>query len=567
MTQPLDGLSSVRGDHTAPLEKADVYAAFERVCTDHPGRCAVVSRHQRIELTYRELHAQAQRGAGGLSSLGLVSGDRLAVVSALRVEWIVLQFAAARLGLVLVPINCQLTPQEIEFALTAAECVALVIERHDNKPDVAAELSERLGFDVSGHSGIKRAAPSRLSHLITLNVITEDRAPATSPNGSDVLTWEDLLKRGDRAENAPPTASPNGDDVAAILFTSGTTGSPKGVALTHRGIVNNARLVGRRMGLCPGDRICSAMPLHHCGGLVLGNLLGVLSASAVVWPSARFSPKAMLDAAEAESCNVIFVVPTMAVALLSDPSFAWRDLSSVRLICMGGAYCSPQLGGDLLDKFGSSALSIVYGMTETSPVSFQTGLGASREESLTSVGVIQDHLEARIVDQDGAVTNVGVAGELWVRGYSVMDGYWNAPDASSEAVTSDGWMKTGDIAALSADGTCRIEGRKKDVIIRGGENIASAEIEDALRAHADIADAAVFGLPDDYYGEIVAAWVIVKEGCAFSSGALQTHCAERLAAFKAPAIIEQVEAFPTTASGKVQKAKIQDVFAARLVSE
>jgi fatty-acyl-CoA synthase len=352
-------------------------------------------------------------------------------------------------------------------------------------------------------------------------------------------------------------------DATNIQFTSGTTGLPKGATLSHRNIVNNGYMVGYRIGLSPADTVCIPVPLYHCFGMVMGNLACVAHGATMCFPGEGFDPASALAAVAAEGCTALYGVPTMFVAMLEHPEFDRHDLSSLRTGIMAGSLCPISVMQAVLDRMNMRDVTIAYGMTETSPVSFQSAMDDPIELRVSTVGQVQPHLEAKVIGPDGAVVPLGEKGELCTRGYSVMLGYWGDPEKTADVVDADGWMRTGDLATIDEHGYGRIVGRIKDMIIRGGENIYPREIEEHLLTHPDIVDAQIFGVPDAKFGEEVCAWVISRSG-GLSETAVIGHCRGKIAHYKVPRHVRLVEGFPLTVTGKVQKFQMREMMAAEL---
>ncbi len=349
-----------------------------------------------------------------------------------------------------------------------------------------------------------------------------------------------------------------------IQFTSGTTGFPKGATLSHRNILNNGYFVGARIGLSRADKLCIPVPLYHCFGMVMGNLACVVHGATMVYPAAAFEPLAVLEAVEQERCTALYGVPTMFIAVLNSPEFDRFDLSSLRTGIMAGSLCPIAVMREVISRMHMSAVTIAYGMTETSPVSFQSDMDDPLELRVSTVGRVQPHLEVKLVDEDGIVVPRGMPGELCTRGYSVMLGYWNDPERTAEAIDGEGWMQTGDLATMDENGYCSIVGRIKDLVIRGGENIYPREIEEFLLTHEAVADAQVIGVPDARYGEELCAWVVLRAGASLTDDALRDHCRGKIAHYKIPRYVRFVDAFPMTVTGKVQKFAMREAMVALL---
>jgi fatty-acyl-CoA synthase len=425
------------------------------------------------------------------------------------------------------------------------DCRALITAARFKTSDYIAMIRE-LVPELGSGGELKSARLPELRHVISIG--------AGSYPGC--LAFDRVLEQGKQLGNArldqiAPTLQM--DDAVNIQFTSGTTGLPKGATLSHHNLINNAFFVGEATGIESGSRVCIPVPLYHCFGMVMGNLGCVTHAATMVYPSEAFDPLKTLETVEAERCDVLYGVPTMFIAQLNHPEFRRFDLGSLRRGIMAGAPCPIEVMKEVASTMHMSEITIAYGMTETSPVSFQSSRDDALELRVSTVGRIQPHLEVKIVDREGRIVPRGEAGELCTRGYSVMLGYWNDEARTREAVDSAGWMHTGDLATIDDDGYCRIVGRIKDMVIRGGENIYPREVEEYLYAHPDIQDVQVFGVPDTKYGEELCAWIVTKAGAALDEATVRTFCQDRISHYKVPRYIRFVESFPSTVTGKVQK--------------
>jgi len=530
----MTNLSYVCGVGTEPLLYKTVGAMLEDAAARWGEREALIVRHQNIRWTYRELDEAADRLAAGLLHLGLGPGDRVGIWAPNRYEWIVTQFASAKAGLILVTINPAYRTSELEYALNKVGCKALVLAPSFKTSDYAAMLDQ-----------IRSKVPQ-----LRAAILTDDAPRAGFLRYADVAssgTAEDLARVRELRTQLQP------EDAINIQFTSGTTGLPKGATLSHHNIVNNGYFVARRMSFTENDRLCIPVPLYHCFGMVMGVLGCATHGAAMVFPGEAFEPKSVLEACEAERCTALFGVPTMFIAELEHPEFKRYDLRTLRTGVMAGAPCPVEVMKRVISDMHMKEVTIAYGMTETSPVSFQSGRDDTIEQRVSTVGAILPHLEVKIVDPEGRVTPRGERGELLTRGYSVMHGYWDDEDKTRQAIDPQGWMHTGDLATLDAIGYCNIVGRVKDLIIRGGENISPREIEEFLYRHPKIQDVQVFGIPDRRYGEVVCAWIKLKAGERSDAEAIRTFCKEQIAHFKVPTHIRFVQEFPMTVTGKIQK--------------
>jgi fatty-acyl-CoA synthase len=520
---------------------------LDRVVANHGDRIALVDRAQGTRWTWRDLRDRVDAFAAGLLALGLRRGDRIGIWSLNRAEWAITQFAAAKAGLILVTINPAYRLSEVEFALNKVGCTALVTETAFKTSDyigMVQTLASELATSVPG-----QLSAARLPHLHT--VIQFGGAPVPG-----AIPFDAVAARGGDAEQAALRGLAEQlqfDDPVNIQFTSGTTGSPKGVTLTHHNILNNGYFVGRAMRLTADDRICIPVPLYHCFGMVMGNLAALTHGCAMVYPGEGFDPLATLEAVQAERCTALYGVPTMFIALLDHPDFARFDLSSLRTGIMAGASCPIEVMRKVVERMHMREVTIAYGMTETSPVSFQSAVDDPHERRVTTVGRIHPHLEVKIVDTEGRVVRRGQPGELCTRGYSVMLGYWDDAEKTAEVIDSARWMHTGDLATLDADGYCNIVGRIKDMVIRGGENLYPREIEEFLFRHPKIQEVYVFGVADTKYGEELCAWIKLREDETMTDEEVRAFCREQIAHQKVPRYIRFVDEFPMTVTGKAQK--------------
>jgi fatty-acyl-CoA synthase len=542
----IENPSYVRGPSAPPLMYETIGRALQRAAARWPDRDAIVVRHQQRRLTYAELNGGADQLAAGLLALGLESGDRIGLWAPNSLEWMLTQYAAAKLGLILVNVNPAYRVHELEFVLNKVGCKALVTATSFKSSDYLAMLCE-LAPEIGQGRGALQAA--RLPSLRTIISLEPSELPA-------VLSFAEvssIARPEHRARLAQIAADLQPDDPINIQFTSGTTGAPKGATLTHFNILNNGHQVGEAMRLTERDRTCVPVPLYHCFGMVMGNLGCLTHGATAVYPSAAFEPLAVLEAVQAERCTALYGVPTMFIAELDHPEFERFDLSSLRTGIMAGSPCPIAVMQRVVQRMHMREVTIAYGMTETSPVSFQSDVDDALERRVSTVGRVHPHLEVKIVDDGGRIVPRGASGELCTRGYSVMHGYWDEPERTAEAIDAARWMHTGDLATIDADGYCNIVGRIKDMIIRGGENIYPREIEEFLFRHPMIQAVACFGVPDPAWGEVLCAWVQLRPGMQASEQEIQEFCKNQIAHYKVPRYVRFVDAFPMTVTGKVQK--------------
>jgi fatty-acyl-CoA synthase len=545
-------LSHVRGANAPPLREDTIGEALAEAAARWGDREALVCAHQGVRLTFRELLERADAVAAGFLALGLQPGDRVGIWSPNRAEWAITQFAAARAGLILVTVNPAYRLSEVEYTINKVGVKALVCAEQLKTSDYVGmiqTLAPELGGAEPG-----RLKAARLPTLIAAIKIGGDRRPGW-------LDFDDLPRLAgatecDELARIGPTLQAG--EAINIQFTSGTTGLPKGATLSHRNILNNGLFVGRAIGLQAGDRLCIPVPLYHCFGMVMGNLACITHGATMVYPSDAFDPLAVLRTVRDERCTGLYGVPTMFIAMLGHPEFETFDLSSLRTGCMAGSPCPVEVMKQVIGRMHMQAVTIAYGMTETSPVSFQTGDDDPLERRVSTVGRVQPHLECKVVGPDGETVPRGETGELCTRGYSVMLGYWDDRERTAEAVDAEGWMHTGDLATLDAEGYGNIVGRLKDMVIRGGENVYPREVEEFLYRHPKVEDVTVVGVPDDRYGEELCAWVRLKPGERAEAEEIAAFCRGEIAHYKIPRYIRFVDAFPMTVTGKIQKFMIRD---------
>ncbi|SDE49925.1 AMP-binding protein [Ruegeria marina] len=543
---PQGGMSYVRGPSSPPLTYITIPQLLREAVSRFGPREAMVFCEQGKRLNYYDLDRAVDELASGLLALGLEKGDRVGIWSPNRFEWVLTQFATARIGAIMVNINPAYRLAELEYALNKVGCKALICAR-------AFKTSDYVGMVRHLAPELESCAPGRLHsaklpHLRSVVVMGEEPVAGT-------FSFEALRRLGGPAQLLRlPTVDRtlNPDDAINIQFTSGTTGSPKGATLSHYNIVNNARFVTGRINLTETDRLAIPVPLYHCFGMVMGVMGAISKGAAMVFPGEGFDPVATLDALEREHCTAAYGVPTMFVAMLEALEARPRDLSAMRTGIMAGAPCPIELMRRVNSKMNMSEVTICYGMTETSPVSFQSFVNDPIDKRCETVGRVHPHLEVKLVGPDGDIVAVGEKGELCTRGYSVMKGYWDDAAKSAESIT-DGWMHTGDLAVFDDEGFCTIVGRVKDMIIRGGENIYPREIEEFLIRHPKVSDVQVFGIPDEKFGEEVCAWATARPGEALNAQELRAFCQGQIAHYKIPRHFRVVEEMPMTITGKVQK--------------
>ncbi|WP_245408244.1 AMP-binding protein [Zhengella mangrovi] len=556
--RPVDGKSYVSGDRSIPLRRATIPQVFAETVARFGPREAAVFPQAGKRYSYYDLDREVDSFASGLLALGLKPGDRVGIWSPNRPEWLITQFATARVGLVLVTINPAYRLSELEYALNKVGCKALVTAARFKSSDYLKMIGELAPELATSRPGA--LASERLPHLRTVIRMGRERSPG-------MLNFDDVGRIGGPAQQLrldAITRQLDPDDPINIQFTSGTTGAPKGATLTHYNIVNNAWFTVRTMGFTEADRLCIPVPLYHCFGMVLGTLGCVTTGSSMVFPGEAFEPATTLDAVSAERCTALYGVPTMFVAMLDHPEIASFDLACLRTGVMAGAPCPIEVMRKVVGTMHMPEVTIGYGMTETSPISFQSSTTDGLEERVSTVGRIHPHVEVKIVDADGRTVDVGVQGELCTRGYSVMRGYWNDDDKTRESIDPSGWMHTGDLATLDTQGYCRIVGRVKDMIIRGGENIYPREIEEFLYRHPKVAEVQVFGIPDPKYGEEVCAWIVLHHGETMTDEELKAYCQGQIAHYKVPRHVRFREALPMTVTGKAQKFVMRDAMVEEL---
>ncbi|SSB94729.1 fatty-acyl-CoA synthase [Pseudomonas sp. 43mfcvi1.1] len=546
-------LSYTRGSQAKALLAQTIGEVFDQTVARYPEGEALVVRHQSLRYTWQQLAEAVDLHARALLALGLKTGDRLGVWAPNCAQWCISQFASAKIGVILVNINPAYRVSELEYVLKQSGCQWLVCAGAFKTSDYHAmlqTLAPELAEQSIGHLQSERLPDLR-------GVISLDPQP---PSG--FLPWAQLAGLGAAVtpeQLAERQASLHFDQPVNIQYTSGTTGFPKGATLSHHNILNNGYMVGESLGLSAGDRLVIPVPLYHCFGMVMGNLGCMTHGSTMIYPNDSFDPLLTLKAVAEEKATALYGVPTMFIAMLDQPLRGDFDLSSLRTGIMAGATCPIEVMRRVINEMHMAQVQIAYGMTETSPVSLQTGPSDELELRVTTVGRTQPQLESKIIDEAGNVVPCGAVGELCTRGYSVMLGYWNNPKGTADAIDSDGWMHTGDLATMDEQGYVRIVGRNKDMIIRGGENVYPRELEEFFFTHPAVADVQVIGIPCSRYGEEIVAWIKFHPGHSASEQELQAWCKERIAHFKTPRHFKFVEEFPMTVTGKIQKFRMREI--------
>jgi fatty-acyl-CoA synthase len=554
-----------------PLLGVTIDEHFRATAARFPRNEAVVSIGQRARVTYADLDARVEALARGLLALDTAKGDRVGIWATDNVEWIVLQLATARIGAVLVNVNPAYRAAELQHALRLARIQTLVLIPSFRTSDYVRMLRELCGGALDGAPGAL-SVPD-LPHLERA-IVYDPEDPAREERGAvprALLTWAEVLARGrDVAAGAVERrrAELDPDDPINVQFTSGTTGFPKAVVLTHHGILNNGFFVGEAMRFTERDRLCVPVPFYHCFGMVVSTLACLTHGAAIVIPAPHFEPGATLSAIAAERCTALHGVPTMFIAELDHPRFGDFDLSSLRTGVMAGAPCPPALLRRVMEEMGCREILIAYGQTESSPVTHITSTSDTFERRTETVGTSLPHQECKIVDPaTGATVALGAPGEVCFRGYHVMRGYFEQEEATRATIDAAGWLHSGDVGIMDADGYVRITGRLKDMIIRGGEKIFPAEIEAFFATHPKVADVAVFGVPDQRFGEEVGAWIRLHPGAAAQPEEFRSFARGRIAHYKVPRYVWIVDEFPLTVTGKVQKFRIREIAAKRVYGD
>ncbi|HYO54931.1 AMP-binding protein [Archangium sp.] len=531
--------SYVHGTSTTSLLGETIGENLRRTVERCGDREALVVVSQGYRATWRQLWDETTKVALGLLAFGVEKGDRVGIWSPNRFEWVVAQFASARIGAILVNLNPAYKTAELEYALKQSGISVLLLSRGFRQTDYRKMLEE-----------VRPRCPE-----LRVSLVLED-------------DWELLLKNGARVSErtlVDREASLQFDDPINIQYTSGTTGFPKGATLSHHNVLNNGFFVAEVLRYGPEDRVCIPVPFYHCFGMVMGNLACSSHGSTMVVPSEAFDALAVMQTVGAERCTALYGVPTMFIAELDHPRFGEFDFSTLRTGIMAGSPCPIEVMKKVQSRMNMREVTICYGMTETSPVSTQSSLDDPLDKRVSTVGRVHPHVEVKIIDAaTGAVVPRGSPGELCTRGYSVMLGYWNNPEATRTAIDAAGWMHTGDLATMDEDGYVKIVGRIKDMIIRGGENVYPREIEEFLHTHPSVSEAQVIGVPSEKYGEEVMAWVKPKPGATVTQEELVQYCTGRISTFKIPRFWKFVDEFPMTVTGKIQKFRMREVAVAEL---
>ena len=531
---------------------------LDSVAANDPNHPALVVPHQNIRWSYAEFVAEVDRFATGMLALGIAQGDRVGIWSPNRYEWVVTQFATAKIGAIMVCINPAYRLYELEYSLNKVGCKA-IIAAESFKNSYYLKMLEELAPELS-HCEPGQLESKKLPQLeLVIRMGTEASAGMFNFDAVSEMGGKDEAAR----LNDLSTTLQAGDAIN-IQFTSGTTGMPKGATLTHTNILNNAYHAGKSMHFSPSDILCIPVPMYHCFGMVLGTLVCVAHGATMVLPCEVFDPGLVLQAVQDEKCTALHGVPTMFIAEVDLPTFNDFDVSTLRTGIIAGSTCPIELMKRLISDMALTEIVIGYGQTECSPLNSMTAIEDSFERRVTTVGRPHTNWEMKIVTEDGAIAAFGETGEVCSRGYGVMQGYWNDPERTADTIDAEGWLHSGDLGEMDEDGFVKITGRIKDMIIRGGENVYPREIEEFLYTHPDIQEIQVFGVPDAKYGEQVAAWIQLKEGVNLSEDGIRQFCSGQITHFKIPKYIKMVHEFPMTVTGKMQKFVMRDAFAKEL---
>ncbi|WP_194304242.1 AMP-binding protein [Chryseobacterium sp. LAM-KRS1] len=526
-------LSYVSGASNIPLLGETIGKNLKRTVEKYPDHEALVSVQQNYRASYKEFYDQTTAVAKALIHLGTKSGDRIGIWSANRYEWVLLQYATARIGSILVNINPAYRTHELTYVLNQSE---------------VRFIFSSLSFKTSNYKEMVEYA-KEVCPTLDGAIFFDD-------------SWEQFLEKGNSVSDETLRNFEENiefDDPVNIQYTSGTTGFPKGVTLSHHNILNNGYFIGIRLHYSEKDRVCIPVPFYHCFGMVIGNICCTAHGACIVIPNESFDPDITLQVVSDEKCTSLYGVPTMFIAELAVKDFNTFDFSNLRTGVMAGSVCPPEIMKKVESLMNIKEMSICYGMTETSPVSTQTLIGTSLEKQVSTVGTVQDHLEIKIIDENGRTVKRGEHGELCTRGYSVMLKYWNDPENTRKVIDDARWMHTGDLAVMDSEGYITISGRIKDLIIRGGENISPKEIEDFLYTYPNILDVQIIGVPSEKFGEEVMAWVKVRNGFDVTEDELLNYCTGKIAHYKIPKYWKFVEEFPMTISGKIRKVEMREI--------
>ena len=547
-------VSYASGPSDKPLLGSTIGKFFDYAAGRYAEREAVVSIHQQVRFTYSELAERVNKLAKAFIGAGFQKGDRIGIWSPNNVQWLIIQYATAKAGLILVTINPAYRSHELAYVLRQSGCKGLILQnnlRSSNYEQMLCELCPELPNVSTG-----KLVSIEYEHLTTIISTTESSV-------SGIYNWADFNDLSNDSSDQDLDARLNSqdmDDPINIQYTSGTTGFPKGATLSHHNILNNGYFVAATMNFDESDRLVVPVPLYHCFGMVMANLGCLTHGACAIYPSETFEPEAVLHAVQSERATALYGVPTMFIAELALPNFSEYDLKTLRTGIMAGAPCPVDTMTQVNERMHMTEVEIAYGMTETSPVSFQTRVDSPAEKRVSTVGKVHPHVEVKIINPDtNKLCTVGEMGELCTRGYSVMLGYWENPEATSLAIDGHGWMHTGDTAVMDLDGYVNIVGRIKDMIVRGGENIYPREIEEYLIGHKDIEDVQVTGVPDEKFGEEIIAWVKLNGDSDLSEDDVKGFCKGRIAHYKVPRYIRFCKEFPMTVTGKVQKYKMREI--------
>ncbi|OPY47163.1 MAG: Acetyl-coenzyme A synthetase [Methanosaeta sp. PtaU1.Bin028] len=536
-----------------PLIGRTIGEMFDEIAESHPDNDALVSLHQGLRYTYRELKIEVDRAAEGLLSLGMKKGDRLAIWSTNMAEWIIAQFATAKAGIILVNINPAYRTHELEYVLKQSEAQALILMDRFRTSDYL-----EMFYQICPQARDARPDEIELQELPFLKTLILIKGPRQP----GMHMWEEVQKMGDQVPDhvlEEAGSALDFDDPINIQYTSGTTGFPKGVVLTHHNILNNGFFIGECMKFTSKDRLCIPVPFYHCFGMVLSNMASVTHGATMVLPAEHFDPVATLTAVERERCTALHGVPTMFISELEHQDFPKFNLKSLRTGIMAGSPCPIEVMKKVSSLMNMTEVVITYGQTESSPGLTMSSTDDTLMQRVSTVGRPMPHTELKIVDpQSGKIVPRGQSGEICARGYAIMRGYYNNSEATDMAVDDAGWLHTGDLGILDQDDYCKITGRLKDMVIRGGENIYPREIEEFLYTHPDVSDVQVIGVPDARYGEELMAWVMLKKGCSATPEEIRDYCRGRIAHYKIPRYIKFVDSFPMTVTGKVQKYRMRE---------